>query len=336
MNGVDHGHKSAMEAAWVEFLSSDSAVLDATLAVGVRHWTPGPSWEQCAQLHSSRALQGMVRHICSGRAHTDAAFVTAVTMAFGERLAHNEAAMELHIDGIVQLISERRSRGISPVPSLFVNLLIWFVFIQSNGLWVSVNTVSDAANHALGYSRFLHRKIIDALSIDYGKPLSKIVSVIDSLVTLRDSIADYREINQESTYLSEEIEVAYQDLLARIRALRLLSDPGIDAAALSLELALHHSWPGASKSLLARIADELGHAINKTAVSHCFFVDITSCQLMLGAAYAGKGSPSNRWFLARFEQVISALRSRGWANPLYLTNEKLLAEFGLLDRLVQY
>lgn len=125
MHRSTHRGDADAEAAWLGLLLSDPALLDATLAVGMRHWSPEPGWKWNAGIHQHRAVRSMIERIGSGTASTDGALAAALTMAFGERLLGNDGEWSVHIDGVAQLIRERRSRGISREPSWFFSLMVW-------------------------------------------------------------------------------------------------------------------------------------------------------------------------------------------------------------------
>lgn len=86
------------------------------MAVGLRYWEPDASSQQEARAHWSRAVEVIVERIGSGRADTDAVITAVATMAFGERLALNETAWTVHIDGLALLLEQRHKRIDSMLP----------------------------------------------------------------------------------------------------------------------------------------------------------------------------------------------------------------------------
>ncbi|KAM0812191.1 hypothetical protein AB5N19_14508 [Seiridium cardinale] len=141
---------TAEEAAWISFLVSEPALIESSMVVGARYWSPDLFCQQLAEVYSSRAANLIVQRIQSGRAHADAVIGAVLTMAFGERLAHNDLAWNVHIDGVAQLIRERRSHGFDRLQTWFINLLIL-----------------DVTNSVLGFPRFYHPKIVKEAS-GYG------------------------------------------------------------------------------------------------------------------------------------------------------------------------
>ncbi|KAK6208427.1 ATP-dependent rRNA helicase spb4 [Pestalotiopsis sp. IQ-011] len=112
------------EKAWAQLICSEPSLLQTTLAIGVRHWAPDAEYQQVADECWSAATNIMIQHISSGKPCTDAVLGTVMTMAFGERLVQNEAAWEIHIDGLAKMISHRFEHGERSLPSWLYDLLI--------------------------------------------------------------------------------------------------------------------------------------------------------------------------------------------------------------------
>lgn len=112
------------EAAWVTLLASEPALIESTMAVGLRHWSPNASCQREAREHWSRAVDVIVERISSGHADTDAVIAAVATMAFGERLALDDVAWGIHIDGLARLLKQRREQTGSALPSWFYDLII--------------------------------------------------------------------------------------------------------------------------------------------------------------------------------------------------------------------
>lgn len=119
--------ESPDEAAWLDLLVSEPALLESSLAIGTRHNASDRMCGQDAETHSIRAVNMLLQRIKTGQAHMDAVLAVVMTMAFGERLARNDAAWNVHIDGLTQLVKERYAQGVPNLPSWFIGLLISFV-----------------------------------------------------------------------------------------------------------------------------------------------------------------------------------------------------------------
>lgn len=108
-------------------LVSEPALLESSLAISTQHWAADVSRQQNAHVHSIRAVDILIQRINSEKAHTDAVLAVVCTMAIGGRLANDDIAWSIHMDGVAQIIRERYSRGICQLPSWFTDLLVSFV-----------------------------------------------------------------------------------------------------------------------------------------------------------------------------------------------------------------
>ena len=103
------------------------------MATAMRFFSPEVSYQQLAGFHSSRASSFIIQRIGSGQGPTDAVLFAVSTMAFGERLMHNDLAWNIHIDGLAQMIRERRSRGEFELPQWFRDLCVLSVSLSCFG-----------------------------------------------------------------------------------------------------------------------------------------------------------------------------------------------------------
>jgi hypothetical protein len=121
-----HCPRNISEAAWVNLIVSESALVEATMAIGTRLWSPRPSWQRRAGTHQSKALNFTIQRIGSKRPQTEAMLATVSTMAFAERLANDDLAWNVHIDGLAQMIRERHCQGMS-LPWWLHDIIILYV-----------------------------------------------------------------------------------------------------------------------------------------------------------------------------------------------------------------
>ncbi|OBR03188.1 hypothetical protein CH63R_12315 [Colletotrichum higginsianum IMI 349063] len=287
------------EAAWLGLLISDPAFLNATLSVGIGHWSPEPIWRRDSGIHLHRAVSSMIERIGTGRGFTDGGLGAALTMAFGERLAQNDIGWNVHVSGVAQMIRERRSRGIAQEPSWFFGLMAW--------------------------------TIVDALGTRNSQVLTHIADVIDKLVALRKTMKAYHEDPTGSESLLGEISKGVQELYIESKALQSNSCPEVKAAALSVQILLHFSWPSSSPENLTLLASNLRAALDTRKIIQCSYMDMTSCQLMLGAMSADYGSETKAWFAGRLKAAVIALRSRGLVRPFMVTDDGLVLDQALME-----
>ncbi len=98
-----------------------------------------------------------------------------------------------------------------------------------------------------------------------------------------------------------------------------------------MELILHLSW-FPQETDLTPVAGELKDALCALPVRPCLFMDLSSCQLMLGAVAASEGSEVRAWFVARLRRAVVTLRSRGWKRPLEILERGFVSDDGLVAR----
>lgn len=98
------------------------------MAIGIRHWSPDASCQEKAVAHSCKAANIIIQRIKSETAHTGAVLGAVLSMAIGERLMHNDLIWNIHVDGLANLITERRSQGECDLPPVLSNFLILSVY----------------------------------------------------------------------------------------------------------------------------------------------------------------------------------------------------------------
>lgn len=114
---------SPSEAEWVSLFVSEPALIDATMAVGMRHWSPQQAWQIQAEVCSSKALTSIIQRISWRQTYSDGFLLTVMTMAFEARLGGASSAWDVHVDGLVQILKDRRARGIGE-PGWFCDILV--------------------------------------------------------------------------------------------------------------------------------------------------------------------------------------------------------------------
>ncbi|KAK3692007.1 hypothetical protein B0T22DRAFT_634 [Podospora appendiculata] len=309
------------EEAFIKLLVSEAAFAEVSMAVGMQYWSPDASCQQKAVAHSCKATNLVVQRIQSGSAHTVAVLGAVLSMAVGERLAHNDATWDMHVGGLANMIADGYARGEREPPEVICHFLI-------------IDSVNQLFNFPLVYQS----KVIDVIRLYGDHPVLKVANIIDSLVRLQDSIAVHRSTSStgpDVTREAKEIKQKWNTLLCLTRALRLESkNPFVQATSRAIELVLHLSWPssGASRTDLTPLASELKQALCQIPVRPCLFMDLTSCQLMLGAIAAAEGSEVKAWFVGRMTRAALALRSRGCVRPLDILDKGFVSDVPLVAR----
>jgi hypothetical protein len=116
------------EEAWIKLLVSETALAQVSMAIGIRYWSPNVSYQKKSVAHSSKAANIIIQRIKFETAHTGAVIGAVLSMAIGERLMHNDLIWNIHVDGLANIITERRSQGEYNLPPVLCDFLILCVY----------------------------------------------------------------------------------------------------------------------------------------------------------------------------------------------------------------
>ena len=106
---------------------SEPALTQASLAVATKLWSPDFTYDHQAAVHRAMAVDSLRQRLQPGQALTDGVVGAIFTMAFGERLTGDDFSWNVHVDGLGQVVRERRSQGLDGLPPWTFDLLILFV-----------------------------------------------------------------------------------------------------------------------------------------------------------------------------------------------------------------
>jgi hypothetical protein len=307
--------ESCRESTWLQFVTAEPVFKEATLSVGLRHYSPDACWERKAAALFRRVIQALLTRIQQGKAYTDGTIAAIVTLAFGERLVFNDAAWNVHANGVAQIATERRSRGLQPLPD-----------------WISSLVISDSVNHILKYPRVYHEAIIDAVGPYGNESLYKVADMANRIVLLRGSIGKYKILSLGQEYADKHIEEPAQQLRDEAKKLCNHKDADVRATMRSMLILLQLSWPSTHGPSLATLACELRDALCQRLLHCCLYADLTSGQFIMGAI-AAEGDPEVRdWFVGRWKRAVEAMGHRGWSNPVNMIERGLRYDPDLLQR----
>lgn len=91
-------------------------------------------------------------------------------------------------------------------------------------------------------------------------------------------------------------------------------------------------WPSALlKPNLNRLADELKQSLEQLPMRPCAYMDLTSCQLIVGAVVADNGSGTRNWFMDKLTGAARAMQSRGWSDPFSILEKGLRSDIDLME-----
>uniref|UniRef100_A0A0B7KNR2 Uncharacterized protein n=2 Tax=Bionectria ochroleuca TaxID=29856 RepID=A0A0B7KNR2_BIOOC len=290
-----------VEKAWFDLITSEPVVFEASLAGGMRCWGPDEESQQNADLHLSRATKLLVDRISCEQVPSDAMMGAVMTMAFGERMADNDEAWNVHMEGLIRMMQQRRRHGASSLPPIFSSLI-----------------ALDFMNHILGFPRFYHLKVVDMLR-GHG---DQVISALSPISTDISSLKTAAQTGYAGR-ASHDVEKLLERLRLATQSLRYFNEPYVKATSRSLEIYLNLLWPLLFPTDLKSVGSELKDAISEFRIKACPYMDLTSPHYVLGLLATEKDSEARSWFLERLQGSVQVMRQRGWLDPLSLMKRGL-------------
>lgn len=180
----------------------------------------------------------------------------------------------------------------------------------------------DVVNYIFNFPRFYDKRVIDAVSVSGGARLRQVAEICEGIIMLRQSINLYHEgdldpqtVEKESTRLRQKIQ--------RLR--RSKRNKYIYSAVLNLELILNLLWPSGSESGYNHaLASELQDVTSQFPKMPCPYMDLTSCQFIVGAVAAASNSSTRMWFMDKLTSAARAMQARGWSDRPFEILERML------------
>lgn len=139
--------------------------------------------------------------------------------------------------------------------------------------------------------------------------------------------------NLDPQFIVEDIEQSLTRLREKTQRLRRSKkNKYIHSTVLSLELILCLSWPLAAESAyIHMLADELKQTTSQFPKTPCPYMDLTSCQFIIGAVSAACESSTRIWFVDKLTSAAIAMQERGWSEePFEILGRMLGADESLM------
>lgn len=198
---------------------------------------------------------------------------------------------------------------------------------------VGLTLNSDALNNVLHFPRFYHENIVETAK-EYGyHPAWDVVALCSDLAQYRDSLQMRKQLGLE---LDAETDKLYNALLRRARELQTYENTIIRATCFGVELVLHisqHYYGCELRPNLTDTAAGMKEALSKSTNRRCFYMDLTSFHLMIGAITAEEGSQTKAWFIDKLRRAVLAVEARGWERPLEVLEKGLVLDEDLASSL---
>ncbi|KAF7554810.1 hypothetical protein G7Z17_g2663 [Cylindrodendrum hubeiense] len=276
---------SANEEQWIRLFMSEPALLEASMAIAFRT-APGhqsASNSRRADLHAFRAVSIVNQRLSTTSTMlTDGVLAAVFTLALSERLAHNEAAWNVHVDGLSQMIKLRRSSGNDDFP------------------------VCDSLSEMIASPKTPPKKIIDALSAPGGVTGLDISRISRDMDMLSKALDVFYTRPEDAEFLGQKIGERVNRLHREID--RLLTNDGtyIRSWAGALRIFVHLSWPPKPDVDLGDLALALKGMLETPGIRLCSSIDMTVWQFFIGAV-AAEGSNIRLWFIARVRRMFKPM-----------------------------
>ncbi|EEU36746.1 uncharacterized protein NECHADRAFT_51893 [Fusarium vanettenii 77-13-4] len=301
---------SERETVWVDQLLAEPALIEASMAIGLkytpRHRTPWTSRE--ADIRKCMAISMINKRLDTAAGLSDGMLGAVFTLAFAERLASDEKALEVHIQGLAQMIRLRRAAGITRVPSC------------------------DSIGQAVTSTNGSHEKLMQALRNE-DNPTSMDVSRITSGISqLRKALDEFSvtKIPSKSEILNIEHQV--DCLKLEVEVVLGSDDQYIRTLRFALQLFLLLSWLSRPETDFGLLAEDLRHSLAKPQIRLCSSVEPTIWQFFVGAVAAEKSMETRNWYINRLQAVFDAMQVTKWTEVVQLLDRTFMPDMGLLER----
>lgn len=112
------------------------------------------------------------------------------------------------------------------------------------------------------------------------------------------------------------------------------SNPFVRATVKAAQIILHlSSPPDADQSQIPTLADELKHELSQLPVRSCWCMELTSCQIIVGAIASARGSATRAWFFDKLRNGVNTMRNRGWEDAFGFLERVLATDADMSSRL---
>ncbi|CAH0055669.1 unnamed protein product [Clonostachys solani] len=290
-------NSSPSEFEWITLLRSEPALVEACMYVALEHWPSGACWTQKRQacVHLGKALAMVNSRLSSGQGLSDGVIGAVFVLTFGERLSKNEATLEIHLNGLSQMINQRREKGLYQIPSWFLDLLLY-----------------DSVQEVIPSKPVRKERIVAALRKKDARTLGAISHVSHQLHQIRQNIEDFVSSPSSSTSATKNIEAAISNVQEELRPLLNSSIAYIASVSRAISLFLQLSWPSTGYVDHASCAKRLQDALSEPRVTLCGSTSLTVWQYFVGGVAAASQPSLRSWYVDKLANIFRAMHIRDW------------------------
>ncbi|RSL80294.1 hypothetical protein CEP51_006671 [Fusarium floridanum] len=308
---------SDRETVWVDQLVAEPALIEASMAIGLkytpRHRSPWTSRE--ADIRKYMAISMINKRLNTAAGLSDGMLGAVFTLAFAERLASDERALDVHIQGLAQMIRLRRAAGITQVPSWFSDFIIY-----------------DSIGQAITSTNGSHEKLMQALRNENNPTSMDVSRIINGISQLRKALDEFNttKIPPRRDFLSIEHQVDCLQL--EVEVVLGSDDQYIRTLRFALQLFLLLSWLSKPDTDFGILAEELRYSLLKPRVRLCSSVEPTIWQFFVGAVAAEKSIETRTWYVDRLQRVFDSMQVTKWTEVVQLLDRTYMPDMGLLEK----
>ncbi|KAI1022101.1 hypothetical protein LB504_007543 [Fusarium proliferatum] len=279
---------SNREADWIALLHSEPALVEASMAIAIRH---SPRLQRTQGIHEASVRKGRAIKMINERLDTPLGLTDGVLSAL---LESDAKARDVHIQGLAQMIKVRRSLGNTAIPSWFGDFILY-----------------DSIGHTILSASYSNLPLIDALRNEDDPRQMDVAAIRSDVNDLRQLI----DIYHSSTTLKQDtaaiIRYEVHRLQLRVDTLLGSQEHYIRSLHDSLQLFLSLLWPIEGRRPLDIKAENLKYALLQPHIRLCSSMQLLVWQLFVGAAAAEPASEVRSWYVIRLREVVSAMRIGG-------------------------
>ncbi|KAF5567382.1 hypothetical protein FPHYL_3285 [Fusarium phyllophilum] len=276
---------SNREADWIALLHSEPALVEASMAIAIRH---SPRLQKTqgireASVRKGRAIKMINERLDTPLGLTDGVLSAVFTLTFAELLESDIEARDVHIQGLAQMIKVRRSLGNTDIPSWFGDFILYYSNLP----------------------------LINALRNEDDPKQMDVAAIRSDINDLRQLIDNYHVSTTLKKDKASIIRYEVHRLQLKVDTLLGSQEHYIRSLHDSLQLFLSLLWPVEGRRSLDIKAENLKYAMLQPHIRLCSSMQLLVWQLFVGAAAAEPASEVRSWYVIRLREVVSSMRIGG-------------------------
>ncbi|KAF4445747.1 hypothetical protein FALBO_17149 [Fusarium albosuccineum] len=308
---------SDRETVWVNLLLSEPALIEASMSIGLKYF---PKWRNAwgvhaGDIHKIRAIKMINSSLGTAAGLTDGILGAVFTLTYAERLANNDAAVEVHTQGLAQMIRLRRSSGNNPFPTWFSD------FLLHDSIGQSISSQNDS-----------HNKLMQALRNEDHPTSMDVSRISDGLDHLRRTINDYHASPNPPALVRLNIEYQVECLQLDVEVLLASEEHHVRTLRCAFRLFLLLMWPSKPNGTIQTLADELRYALTEPHIRLCSSMALTIWEFFVGALAAEAPGETRSWFIDRLGDIFKPRHATEWRHVVDILSKAFMPPECLLEK----